>query len=54
VDEAAHALDVAVLGEADVIRLQRRLDLLELRLTELEERVPIRLVRSLRRVVRRR
>jgi hypothetical protein len=52
VDEAAHALDVAVLGEADVIRLQRRVDGLERRLAELEGRTPMRLVRRLRREIR--
>jgi hypothetical protein len=52
VDEAAYALDVAVLGEADVTRLQRRLDVLERRLAELETRLPVRLARKLRRGVR--
>lgn len=51
-DEAAHALDVAVLGEADVIRLQRRLDGLEQRLAAVEARLPVRLARRLRRAVR--
>jgi hypothetical protein len=34
VDEAAYAVDVATLGESDVVRLQSRLDELELRLTQ--------------------
>jgi hypothetical protein len=36
VDDAAYAVDVAALGEADVIRIQRRLDILEPRLAALE------------------
>ncbi len=36
VDDAAYAVDVATLGEADVIRIQRRLDVLEPRLAALE------------------
>ena len=38
VDEAAYAVDVAALGEADIVRLQRRLDTLERRLAPLEHR----------------
>jgi hypothetical protein len=36
VDDAAYAIDVAALGEADVVRIQRRLDTLEPRLLALE------------------
>lgn len=36
VDDAAYAVDVAALGEADVVRIQRRLDALEPRLLALE------------------
>jgi glycosyl transferase family 2 len=52
VDEAAYAVDVAVLGEADVVRAQRRLDLLEARLLELERRPSARVYRKLARVLR--
>jgi hypothetical protein len=45
VDEAAYAVDVASLGEADVVRLQRRLD-------TLERRPLVRVDRKLRRVAR--
>jgi hypothetical protein len=38
VDDAAYAVDVAALGEADVVRIQRRLDALEPRLLALERR----------------
>jgi Glycosyl transferase family 2 len=48
VDEAAYAVDVAALGEAEVVRLQRRLDVLEPRLVALERRFPARLSRKLR------
>ena len=36
VDEAAYAVDVAALGEADVVRMQRRLDELEQRVAAVE------------------
>jgi hypothetical protein len=49
VDEAAYAVDVAALGEADVVRLQRRLDTLEQRLLTLERRPLVRVDRKLRR-----
>jgi len=49
VDEAAYAVDVAALGEADVVRLQRRLDTLEQRLLKLERRPLVRVDRKLRR-----
>jgi hypothetical protein len=48
VDEAAYAVDVAALGEADVVRLQRRLDTLEQRLRTLERRPSARIERKLR------
>ncbi len=57
VEEAEYAVEAAVLGEADVIRLQRRLDTLEQRLLSLELRLPARMYRKLsrsaKRVVRR-
>jgi hypothetical protein len=46
VDEAAYAVEAATLGEADVVRLQRRLDLLERRLASLERRLPARVYRK--------
>lgn len=48
VDDAAYAVDVAALGEADVVRLQRRLDTLEQRLLTLERRPLVRVDRKLR------
>jgi Glycosyl transferase family 2 len=48
VDEAAYAVDVAALGEADVVRLQRRLDTLEQRLVTVERRPSVRIERKLR------
>ena len=58
VDDAAYAVDVAALGEADVVRLQRRLDTLEPRLLALERRPAARVSRKLalaaKRVLRRR
>jgi hypothetical protein len=44
-DEAAYAVEAAVLGEADVVRVQRRLDSLEQRLLALERRPLERLYR---------
>jgi hypothetical protein len=52
VDDAAYAVDVATLGEADVIRLQRRVDTLEQRLVSLEGRPPLRVPRKLRKVAK--
>jgi hypothetical protein len=52
VDEAAYAVDVAALGEADVIRLQRRLDTLEQRLRTLEQGPGLRAYRKLTRAGR--
>lgn len=43
VDDAAYAVDVAALGEADVVRVQRDLDALESRLRGLETRPATRL-----------
>jgi Glycosyl transferase family 2 len=48
VDEAAYAVDVAALGEADVVRLQRRLDTLEQRLLTIERRPSVRIENKLR------
>jgi hypothetical protein len=53
VDEAAYAVDVAALGEADVVRLQRRLDTLEGRLLTVERRPSVRVENKLRRVAKR-
>jgi hypothetical protein len=53
VDEAAYAVDVAALGEADVVRLQRRLDTLEQRLLTIERRPAARVKRKLRRTAKR-
>jgi hypothetical protein len=52
VDEAAYAVDVAALGEADVVRLQRRLDTLEQRLLTIERRPGVRIERKLRRAAK--
>ena len=46
VDEAVYAVEAAVLGEADVVRLQRRLDTLEARLASIEQRLPNRIHRK--------
>jgi hypothetical protein len=53
VDEAAYAVDVAALGEADVVRMQRRLDAIEPRVLALESRPTVRLSRTLREAVKR-
>jgi hypothetical protein len=57
VDEATYAVEAAVLGEADVVRLQRRLDELEHRLATVEHGLPNRVYRKLtgpaRRILRR-
>ena len=53
VDEAAYAVDVAALGEADLVRLQRRLDTLEQRALRLEQRPGTRAYRTLRRAAKR-
>ncbi len=57
VDEATYAVEAAVLGEADVVRLQRRLDEFERRLATVELGLPNRVYRKLaapaKRVLRR-
>ena len=57
VDEAIYAVEAAALGEADVVRLQRRLDTLEHRLATVEQGLPNRIYRKLvvpaKRVLRR-
>lgn len=57
VEDAEYAVEAAVLGEADVVRLQRRLDTLEDRLASIEQRLPNRVYRTLagplKRVLRR-
>jgi hypothetical protein len=47
-DGSDQAVDVAALGEADVVRLQRRLDTLEQRLLTIERRPTVRIVSKLR------
>ena len=49
VDEAAYAVDVAALGEADVVRVQRRLDELEQRVAAVEGGLLSRIARRLSR-----
>jgi hypothetical protein len=53
VDDAEYAVEAAVLGEADVVRLQRRLDELEGRLQSVEQRLPRRAYRKLARTAQR-
>jgi hypothetical protein len=53
VEDAAYAVEAAVLGEADAVRLQRRLDELERRLVLLERSSWRRLGRRMRRLVAR-
>ena len=53
VEDAEYAVEAAVLGEADVVRLQRRLDELERRLQTVEQRLPRRAYRKLARTARR-
>jgi len=53
VEDAEYAVEAAVLGEADVVRLQRRLDELERRLQTVEQRLPRRIYRKLSRVASR-
>jgi hypothetical protein len=53
VEDAEYAVEAAVLGEADVIRLQRRLDELERRLQTVEQRLPRRAYRKLTRTAQR-
>jgi hypothetical protein len=52
VEDAQYAVEAAVLGEADVVRLQRRLDTLERRLLTLELRLPTRVYRKLSRTAK--
>ncbi len=54
VEDATYAVEAAVLGEADVVRLQRRLDTLERRLQSLELRLPNRVYRKVVGVAKRR
>jgi hypothetical protein len=49
VEDAEYAVEAAVLGEADVVRLQRRLDELERRIQTVEQRLPRRAYRKLTR-----
>ena len=53
VDDAEYAVEAAVLGEADVVRLQRRLDELERRLQTVEQRLPRRVYRKLTKTAKR-
>ena len=53
VEDATYAVEAAVLGEADVVRLQRRLDTLERRLLSLELRLPARVYRKISRTAKR-
>ncbi len=52
VEDAEYAVEAAALGEADVVRLQRRLDTLEQRLASLELRLPNRVYRRTSRAVK--
>jgi hypothetical protein len=53
VEDAEYAVEAAVLGEADVVRLQRRLDELERRLRTVEQRLPRRVYGKLTRTAKR-
>jgi hypothetical protein len=53
VEDADYAVEAAVLGEADVVRLQRRLDTLERRLATIEQRLPNRVYRRLSQTAKR-
>jgi len=53
VEDAEYAVEAAVLGEADVVRLQRRLDELERRLGTVEQRLPRRVYRKVVRTAQR-
>ena len=46
VEDAEYAVEAAVLGEADVVPLQRRLDQLDQRLQSVEQRLPRRAYRE--------
>lgn len=52
VDDAAYAIDISVLGETDVVRLQRRVDQLEHRVVEIEQRPTSRIRRRIARTLR--
>ena len=52
-DDASFAVDAAVLGEADLVRVRRRLDELGQRVAALESRPAVRLERGLRSLARR-
>jgi hypothetical protein len=52
VEDAAYAVEAAALGEADTVRVQRRLDELEARLASLERGLWHRLTRRTARLVR--
>ena len=53
VDEAAYAVDVMALGEADLVRLQRQLDTLDERLRAIERKPLTRAYRKVRRLAKR-
>jgi tetrahydromethanopterin S-methyltransferase subunit G len=53
VEDAEYAVEAAILGEADVVRLQRRLDELERRLQTVEQRLPRRAYRKVARTAKR-
>jgi tetrahydromethanopterin S-methyltransferase subunit G len=53
IEDAEYAVEASVLGEADVVRLQRRLDELEQRLQTVEQRLPRRAYRKVSRTARR-
>jgi hypothetical protein len=53
VEDAQYAVEAAVLGEADVVRLQRRLDELERRLLTVELKLPNRVYRKVSRAAKR-
>jgi Glycosyl transferase family 2 len=53
VEDAEYAVEAAVLGEADVVRLQRRLDELENRLATVEQRLGTRVYRKVSGTARR-
>jgi hypothetical protein len=54
VDDASYAVDASTMAEADVIRLQRRVDQLEQRLAHIEQSPPARLFEAFRRHTRHR
>jgi hypothetical protein len=54
VDDALFAVEAAVVGQADEVRVRRQVDDLERRVQTLESRVGVRVQRLLERVLRRR